>query len=316
MLSICSESHDPFFNLALEEYLLQNRNENFLILSINDPCVVVGKHQVVHREVNAQYIENTKIPVIRRISGGGTVFHDRGNLNFAFIKQSEAGKQVDFRYYTKPIIDFLSTLGVNAVFEGKNDLTVDGLKISGNAEHVFRERVLHHGTLLFNASLDNLRKALRPDSHNYSSRAVESNRSSVTNLKKKLDNVQDTEDFMSLLLNYLLAYIPDNQIFKITDNEILTIEELAKSKYRTWEWNYGYGPQYSFNNWFDVDGIAYRFNLTIKDGIIWESSIEGSDEMKAFGKTLIGCRHMFGDILNKFRTGNIKISEEQVFKFF
>lgn len=316
MLSICSESHDPFLNLALEEYLLRNRKENFLILSINDPCVVVGKHQVVHREVNAQYIEKTKIPVLRRISGGGTVFHDRGNLNFAFIKQSEAGKQVDFRFYTRPIIDFLSSFGVNAVFEGKNDLTVDGLKISGNAEHIFRERVLHHGTLLFSASLDNLRNALRPDSGNYSSRAVESNRSSVTNLKERLANVHDTENFMSLLLNYLLVYVPDNQIYKLIDAEVFAIEQLAESKYRTWVWNYGYGPSYSFNNWFEFEGKVIRFHLTVKDGVIWESSFEGTDEMKAFGKTLIGCRHMFTDLLNKFRNENIRVTEEQVFNFF
>jgi lipoate---protein ligase len=316
MLSIYSESHDPFFNLALEEYLLQSRKENFLILSINDPCAVVGKHQVVHREVNAQYIEKTKIPVIRRISGGGTVYHDRGNLNFAFIKQSEAGKQVDFRFYTKPIIDFLSSLGVNAVFEGKNDLTIEGLKVSGNAEHIFRERVLHHGTLLFNASLENLRNALNPKSENYSSRAVESNRSSVTNLKDRLGNVKDTENFMSLLLNYLLVYISDNQIFKLIDTEMLAIEELAKSKYRTWEWNYGYGPQYAVNSWFEVDGNVCRFHLTVKDGIIWESNFEGIEEINAVGKTLIGCRHMFADLLAKLRTQNINVTEEQVYKFF
>jgi len=316
MLSIHSESYDPFFNLALEEYLLQNRKEDFLVLSINKPCVVIGKHQVVHREVNAQFIENTKTPVIRRISGGGTVFHDRGNLNFAFIKQSKAGKQVDFRLYTKPIIDFLSSLGVTAVFEGKNDLTVDGLKISGNAEHIFRERVLHHGTLLFNASLESLRKALKPESQTYSSRAVESNRSSVTNLKERIGNVEDTESFMSLLMNYLLVYMPDNQIFKLADNEIVTIEALAKTKYRTWEWNYGYGPSYTINNWFEFEGKVYRFCLAIKDGIIWESNIEGTDEMKAIGKTLIGCRHMFADLLLKFHSQNINVAEEQLYKFF
>jgi lipoate---protein ligase len=131
MLNICSESHDPFFNLAAEEYFLHNRNEDFLILSINDPCVIIGKHQVVHREADARFIEEKKIPVIRRISGGGTVFHDRGNLNFAFIKQSEAGKQVNFRLYTQPVLDFLSASGINAVFKDKNDLTIEGLKISG-----------------------------------------------------------------------------------------------------------------------------------------------------------------------------------------
>ena len=136
MLCLNLKSTDPFFNLALEEILLKNRKEEYLILGINDPCVVIGKHQVPHREVNTRFVTENNIPVIRRISGGGTVFHDSGNLNFSFIMQSEAGKQVDFRKYTLPVISFLSTLGVDAKFEGKNDLKVDGLKISGNAEHV------------------------------------------------------------------------------------------------------------------------------------------------------------------------------------
>src|SRR5512137_1221492 len=132
MFSLIQESHDPFFNLAAEEYLLHDRKEDFFILSVNDPSVIIGKHQVTHREVNTRFTTSRKIPVIRRISGGGAVYHDRGNLNFAFIRQSEHGKQVDFRYYTQPVIDFLGSLGVAAVFGGKNDLTVDGLKISGN----------------------------------------------------------------------------------------------------------------------------------------------------------------------------------------
>ena len=203
-----------------------------------------------------------------------------------------------------------------AVFEGKNDLTVDGLKVSGNAEHIFRERVLHHGTLLFNASLENLRNALNPKSENYSSRAVESNRSSVTNLKDRLGNVKDTESFMLLLMKYLLVYMSDNQIFKLIDTEVLAIEELAKSKYRTWDWNYGYGPQYAVNNWFEVDGKVCRFQVTVKDGIIWESNFDGIEEINAVGKKLIGCRHMFTDLLAKFRAEKFNVTEEQVFKFF
>src|SRR5450759_4199757 len=174
MFCINLNTNDPFFNLAIEEYLLKNSKEEYLILGINKPSVIIGKHQSAHREVDTKFVLENNIPVIRRISGGGSVFHDNGNLNFTFICQSEDGKQVDFRKYTKPVIEFLLSLGLETKFEGGNDLKIDGLKISGNAEHVHRNRVLHHGTLLFSTSLDMLRNALRKDSSHYTTRAVES----------------------------------------------------------------------------------------------------------------------------------------------
>ena len=316
MLSICSESHDPFFNLAVEEFLLQNRKEDFLILCINDPCIIIGKHQVVHREVNTKFIEEKKIPVIRRISGGGTVYHDRGNLNFTFIKQSVSGKQIDFRLYTLPVIDFLSSTGVNAVFEPRNDLTVDGLKISGNAEHVFRERVLHHGTLLFDSSIDDLRQSIKAKTENYLTRAVESNRTSVTNLKGRLKNINDIDKFMKSMLNYFLHNMSDIQPYNLTDDERSAIGVLTESKYKTWEWNYAYGPPYTFTRWIELNKKSHSCRLVVKDGIIWECDIEGSDEMKNAGKKLIGCRHMYQDILEKFRYEKIPVTEDEVLKFF
>lgn len=316
MLSICAESYNPYFNLAVEDFLLHNRKEDFLILSINDPCVIVGKHQAVHREVNTRFIEERGIPVIRRISGGGTVYHDRGNLNFAFIKQSVAGKQIDFRLYTQPVINFLSSLGVTAIFEGKNDLTVGGLKISGNAEHVYRERVLHHGTLLFDASLNDLRQSLKAKTDNYSTHAVESNRTSVTNLKGKLKNIDSIDAFRSIMIEYFINNNDGIQAYSLSEEEKTTISYLAESKYKTWEWNYGYAPPYTFNNWFESDGRTGRCRLVIKDGIIWECDFDGSDEIIAAGKKLIGCRHMYRDVLDKFRAENISVSEDEVYKLF
>jgi lipoate-protein ligase A len=316
MLSICSESHNPFFNLAVEEYLLQNRKEDFFILYINDPCVIIGKHQVVHREVDAKFIEEKKIPVIRRISGGGTVFHDRGNLNFSFIKQSEAGKQVDFRLYTEPVIDFLHTLGVYSVFEGKNDLTVDGLKISGNAEHVFRERVLHHGTLMFDVAIDDLSQSIKPKSDNYSTRAVESNRTSVINLKGRLKNINSTDEFLKSMQNYFIRNMSELQTYYLSDEELSAVHLLTDSKYKTWEWTYGYGPQYTFTGWIVINEKSYNFRLVVKDGIIWECDIEGSEEMKAAGKKLIGCRHMYKDLQEKFRSENIQVAKNEIYRFF
>ena len=316
MLAICPETHDPFFNLAVEDYLLHNRKEDFLILSVNDPCVIIGKHQVVHREVNTMFTEEKKIPVIRRISGGGTVFHDRGNLNFAFIKQSQAGKQVDFRLYAQPVIDFLSSIGLNVVFKGKNDLTIDGLKISGNAEHIFRERVLHHGTLLFNASLDDMRQSIKAKSDRYFTHAVVSNRTSVTNLKMRLPDIKTIEELRESMLSYFLQSISALQRFTLSEAEEAAARSLAENKYQTWEWNYGYGPQYTFKNWFEVNGKACQVHLLVKDGIIWECKVEGTDDIKAAFKKLIGCRHMYQDLLDKFHSEAIPVPDAEIIKFF
>jgi lipoate-protein ligase A len=316
MFGIFLESNDPWFNLATEEFLLHERKEDFLLISINDPSVIIGKHQVAHREVNTKFTEENNIPVIRRISGGGAVYHDRGNLNFAFIRQSQPGKQVDFKLYTQPVIDFLHSAGIMAVLESKNDLKVNGLKISGNAEHVFRDRVLHHGTLLFDASLNHMRQSLKPQSDNYSTRGVESNRSSVTNLKDSLVNFENTSEFASYMFDYFKSTFPGFEKFKLTSQEIESITALAELKYKTWEWNWGYGPPYTFTGTFEMSGRKCKCKMMVKDGIIWSCDIEGDTAVAAAGKSLIGARHMFSDILNIFRERNILIPNDEIYKFF
>lgn len=309
-------STDPFFNLALEEILLKNRKEEFLILGVNDPSVVIGKHQVLHREVNTRFVTEKNIPVIRRISGGGTVFHDNGNLNFSFIIQSEAGKQVDFRKYTLPVISFLSSLGVEANLEGKNDLKVNGFKISGNAEHIHRNRVLHHGTLLFNTSLDLLRNSLRKNTGNYTSKAVESNPSPVINLKEKLNDIKDMTQFRSMMMSWFLNNIPDAEMYSLGEEESAEAEALADSKYRTWEWNYAYGPEYHFNNRFEIDRKQYSCNIFVKDGIIWECAIERDEKLSTVAKNLIGIKHMPADLLRVFRENSVAMTDDDVYGLF
>lgn len=294
MLCINLISTDPFFNLAVDEYLLKSKKEDFLVLSVNNPSVIIGKHQVAHRESDTGFVTENRIPVIRRISGGGTVFHDEGNLNFSFILQSSQGKQVDFRKYTQPVIDFLSTLGIKVIFEGRNDLKIDGLKISGNAEHVYRDRVLHHGTLLFDSKLDRLRNSLRKDTSSYSTRAVQSNPSPVVNLSEKIPGM-DMCRFRQSMMNYFLC-IKGNASAGLKPAEIAAVKNLAGDKYITWEWNYAYGPEYTFKREFAVKGKPLRCQLTVKEGIIKECIIEGSDKMEHISKKLIGRRHMPEDI--------------------
>lgn len=316
MLCISMESHDPFFNLAIEELLLKNRKEEYLILGINSPSLIIGKHQSAHREINTIFATKNKIPVIRRISGGGTVFHDMGNLNFTFIRSSEPGKQIDFRKHTLPVIGFLSSLGVEVTLEGKSDLKINGLKISGNAEHIYHNRVLHHGTLLFDTSPDLMRNSLRKDATCYISRAVLSNPSSVTNLKDRLTGFTSIYQFRSEMMNYFLKNMPEATNCKLTEPESREADLLADSKYRSWEWNWAYGPEYRFVNKFESGGRYIFCQLFVRDGTIRECQLEGSSELAAAGKKLIGCRHMVEDLTEILKKEISSITDEEIYNFF
>jgi lipoate-protein ligase A len=310
------KSSDPFFNLAIEEILLKDTKEEYFILYVNSPSVIIGKHQSGHREVNTRFVTQNRIPVIRRISGGGTVFHDYGNLNFSFICKSESGKQVDFRKYTMPVIDFLKSVGVAARFEDKNDLKVDAYKVSGNAEHIYHNRVLHHGTLLFRTSLEMLRNSIRKDTSCYTSRAVSSNPSSVMNLYEIMNCIQDMNEFRTLMVNYFQMNYPETVTYQLKPSETDKAESLAHSKYRSWEWNWAYGPEYSFRNAFEVSGEKHTCSMNVQEGIIRECNIAGSKQMSNFSKKLSGCRHMVEDISEAFRKEDIFLTEEEVYNFF
>jgi lipoate-protein ligase A len=314
MLCIRLDTTDPCFNLAVDEHLLKTRREDFLVLSVNSPSVIIGKHQVAHREADTEIVTAADIPVIRRISGGGAVYHDTGNVNFSFILKSEHGHQVDFRKYTLPVLSFLRSLGVNAVFEGKNDLKVQGLKISGNAEHVYRQRVLHHGTLLFDADLDVLRKSLRKDTSCYITRGVSSNPSSVMNLKTLIPDLE-TGEFISSMMEYFLS-MGGNHGTELKADEIAAITELADSKYRSWEWNYAWGPEYTIDREFVFKGRIHRLLMHVKDGIISESCIEGFGDLKSVSEKLRGCRHMPEDMKSVIVSAGGAIRDLDIFNFF
>jgi lipoate-protein ligase A len=314
MKCLTLQSHDPCFNLAVEEHLLKNRSDEYLILGINAASVIIGKHQSAHRETNTKFVTENNLPVLRRISGGGAVFHDMGNLNFTFVKQCEPGKQVEFRKYTQPVIDFLSSQGVDARFEGKNDLKVNGLKISGNAEHVHRNRVLHHGTLLYSASLEVMKNSLRKDTSCYLTRAVNSNPSSVSNLSGFLPAEMDIFKFRESMMNYFIEVIPDAERFDLSGEDTIETKLLAGSKYSSWEWNYAYGPEYQVIKQFDYQEINVLCRMTVKEGIIRECILEGHPVLEEIAVKLIGCLHMVYDIKDVFSKENI--TDLDIYNFF
>ncbi len=316
MYCILNDSEDTYFNLALEEYLLKNSDDEYLVLAINSPSVIIGKHQVAHREADTRYITENNIPVVRRISGGGTVYHDRGNLNFSFLANSEKGSQIDFRKYTAPVISFLETAGVKASLEGKNDLKTLGLKISGNAEHVWKERVLHHGTILFNTDLDRLRRSLRKDTHNYRTRAVNSNPSKVTNISALTIPYREIRDFRNAMAEWFADNIPGTTVIQLPANEIAEASKIAQDKYHTWEWNYGYGPEYHFSASSEYKCNSYTINLFVRNGIVAECCIKGVEELEEAGKRLEGCRHMPLEIRERLAGTGMDTDQDFIFSLF
>jgi lipoate---protein ligase len=304
---------DSSVNLAL---YFRHRTDDFFIVSINDPSIIVGKHQIANEEINNRFVSERQIPVIRRITGGGTVYHDHGNINFTFISSGEPGTQVNFRKHTLPVTDFLASLKVDARFEGKNDIRTGGLKVSGNAEHVFKNRVLHHGTLLFNSSLSDLRDSLLMTEGQYVSRAVASNRTSVTNLINMLPDFNTPEQLKEELLRFIMQTMPATELYTPSESELSEISEISKKKYRTWEWNYAYGPAYRFINRFKFRDINHCCDLNVREGVISASRITGSALLESPGKQLTGIKHYLPDVEQYFDNLFPGEGREIAFRFF
>ncbi|MCK9422450.1 MAG: lipoate--protein ligase [Bacteroidales bacterium] len=276
MLIIKRRNTDPYFNLATEEFILKNFDEDSFMLWRNAPCIVVGKHQNTLAEINVDYVKHQNIPVVRRLSGGGAVFHDLGNLNFTFIQKGKQEALIDFRKYTLPILEVLQKMGITAKFEGRNDLTIKGRKFSGNAEHIWKNKVLHHGTLLFSSHMPNLNQALNADPLKFQDKAVKSVRSRVTNISEHLKSSMDVMQFAELIQDHMTEKYPDARIIELSQEDHDKIHELVRTKYGTWEWNFGYSPNYNFRKLLRTEKSGtLEFDLEVQNGIIQHLKIFG-----------------------------------------
>ncbi len=285
---------DPAFNLAAEEYLLNTAQEDCFMVWRNHRAIVVGRNQNTASQINADFVKRHGIRVVRRISGGGAVYHDLGNVNFTFIKVANRRNDIEFVPYTRPILSFLKRLSVPAVLDGRSDLTIDGLKISGNAQHLHKNRVLVHGTLLFDADLAMLAAALRVGPATYIDKAVQSRRSRVTNIRSHLATPLSVEAFMEALLAHIRsAFDGMNATFSAVDRS--AIHELAQAKYRRWEWNYGTSPDYDFHKSARTPGGTIAASLKVQEGLIqalhFQGEYFGTGDIRDVEALLAGCRH-------------------------
>jgi len=284
MRVIYNQSTDPAYNLALEEVMLTECDDDIAMLWRNSPAVIIGKNQNAIEELDLDFVKRNSVAVIRRMTGGGAVFHDLGNINFTFIQRCGSGDFNNYDLFTVPVRDYLRSLGAECELSSRNDLLIDGMKISGNAQTVRRGRILHHGTMLYSADLGRLSGALRARNIKVESKGIKSHRSRVVNICEKIERKMEPEEFLLGMLEYFLNHLSDAHLSRVTEEERVAAEKLVTEKYGRWEWNFGESPKFQFCCAAKFDFGVVEVNLSVQDGAISDLRILGD----FFGEKEIG----------------------------
>jgi len=265
----------PYYNFALESYLLSKAPEDeYVFFYIHAPSIIIGKHQNALEEINQDYVEANSILVARRLSGGGAVYHDEGNLNFSFVKPTAATEMTNFEKFTRPVIETLETLGVHAELSGRNDILVDGKKISGNAQFYTNGRLLSHGTLLFNANLAVLSQALNVKPIKIQSKGIRSVVSRVANIVEYLPKPMSIYELKEAIINHLAQALSIEE-YVLSREELDFIENDAKERFSTWAWNYGKTPRFELQKMDKFDCGLIDVRLNVNRGVIESVKIYG-----------------------------------------
>lgn len=324
MKIVLNENTSLSFNMAAEEYMMKHFNDDIFMLWRAKRSVLIGKNQNSLAEINYDYVKNHNIDVVRRLSGGGTVFCDLGNTNFAFIVSDQESFS-DFRKFTKPILEVLQNLNVNAEFSGRNDLTIDGMKFSGNAQYKHHDRLLHHGTLLFSSDLGDLTKAINPPKIKYESKGISSVKSRVTNISAHLDEDIDIIEFRRLINEHIHNTVPEAEFYEFTDDDIRNIKKIEEERFLTWDWNYGQSPKYQAyqSNKFPggIVEVFYETKKGIFSGIKFYGDFFSRYDVKDVEEALNGTLHTEDSIMEVISSFNLddyfkNITAEQIKSLF
>lgn len=326
MIIIVSPSNNAYFNIASEEYLLSRFPEGeILLFYINLPSVIIGKFQNTLAEINLDYVNEHRIKIVRRLSGGGAVYHDLGNLNFSFHSKASEYDFSDFETFTKPVVNLLNKLGVPAKLEGRNDLLVDGKKFSGNAKTIKSKKMIQHGTILIDSEMSVLADALKVNPLKFVDKAVKSNRARVTNLIDYLPEGTTASSFKELFIQEIKISNEHVEIYSFTEEDIAAIEKLVVEKYSTWDWNFGYSPDYNFKKADKVPAGFIEVHLDVHKGHIQQAKIFGDffalNPIEDLEHTLVGVKHEQEAIRSVLEAIDIKsyfgnVTVEQVLAIF
>lgn len=269
---------DPRINLAIEEFALKNlpiEEDDYLLFYINRPSIIIGKNQNTIEEINNEYVEKNGIHVVRRLSGGGAVYHDLGNLNYSFITKDDGQSFHNYRRFTEPVVQALHKLGVNAELTGRNDIQVGERKISGNAQFATKGRMFTHGTLLFDSEIESVVSALRVNAAKIESKGIKSIRSRVANISEFLKEPMTIEQFAQSLLESIFG-AGDIPTYQLTEADWEKVSEISKDRYRNWDWNYGKSPRCNFIRNARIEGTGtIDIRLDIEKGIVQDAKIYG-----------------------------------------
>lgn len=307
MKYIVNNSNDPAYNIALESYAFKELTEidEIFILWINEPAIIIGKHQNAIEEINKEFTDEKGIHVVRRLSGGGAVYHDLNNLNYTIISNKADEGAFDFKTFSKPVIDTLATLGVEANFTGRNDLEIDGKKICGNAQAYAKGRMMHHGCLLFDVDMSVLASALKVSKDKIESKGVKSVRARVTNINNELPEKMTVLEFKDAILNQMKQEYPDMDEYVLSEDDLARIQEIRDTQFATWDWTYGQTPEYTVER--SVRYPAGKITTYIKaeksviDSIKIYGDFFGIGDVSDIENLLVGTRYEYTDVLTKLQ---------------
>lgn len=295
MIFVNHNNTNPYFNHSAEEYILKNINEDCFMLWRNEPCILIGRNQNSLSEVNVDYVKENNIKVVRRITGGGAVFNDLGNINFSFICKSSDDLSANFLKFTAPLIKALNSLGVDASFSGRNDMVIGDRKFSGNAQFYYNDKVLHHGTLLFSSCMTDLSSALNVNPLKIKAKGIKSVSSHVTNISEHLHRPMSVEEFKNYIIDFVMNLYNEEKLYNFTENDLKEINKICENKFSTWKWNFGNSPRYSYKKEKRFDYGTIEVNFQVTNGYIKKIKFYGdfffTKNIEGFEQYFIGIEH-------------------------
>ena len=309
MIYIDTRSDDVAYNLALEYYFTAAKPmpDTVFLFWPTEPTVIIGKFQNALEEINKQYLDANEVKLVRRLSGGGTIYADRGNWMYSFLEHQDTVR-IEFHRYLEPVIDALAELGVEASFNGRNDLVIDGRKFSGNSQYRLKDRLVHHGTMMFDVDIEAMVAATAVESETILSKSVKSVRSRVTNIADHLPKPVDMETFREVMVRHVMggAGYP---VYELTPEDDVKIRSIADEKFRGWENVYGRSPKFNIDRSARLDGGRMQFRLEVEKGVITGAALYGdffaSVDADTICTALIGCRYERAAVLRALEDGGV-----------